>query len=89
VQVANAFTGLVGGTAGNATLNIRFFQRQGQTPAVAASSGILMSASGFIVQAILIVMALVATGSEFDLSTGDDGDTPGWQVALIVAALVG
>ena len=29
VQFANAFTGLVGGTAGNATLVIRFFQKQG------------------------------------------------------------
>jgi uncharacterized membrane protein YbhN (UPF0104 family) len=89
VQVANAFTGLVGGTAGNATLNIRFFQRQGLKPAIAASSGILMSASGFIVQVFLIVMAIIVTGSEFDLSTGEDGGTPGWLVALIVAALVG
>ena len=39
VQFANAFTGLVGGTAGNATLTIRFFQKQGLPPAVAASSG--------------------------------------------------
>jgi glycosyltransferase 2 family protein len=89
VQVANAFTGLVGGTAGNATLNIRFFQRQGLKPAVAASSGILMSASGFIVQAILIVVAIVVTGSEFDIAGGDDGGTPVWQVVLIVAGLVG
>ena len=58
VQFANAFTGLVGGTAGNATLNIRFFQKQGVSPAVAVSSGVLTSASGFIVQAFLIVVAV-------------------------------
>ena len=67
VQFANAFTGLVGGTAGNATLVIRFFQKQGLPPAVAASSGILTSVSGFIVQAVLIVLGIAVTGSEFDL----------------------
>jgi len=89
VQVANAFTGLVGGTAGNATLNIRFFQRQGLPPAVAASSGVLTSVSGFIVQAVLIVVAIVVTGSEFNISASDGSDTAGWKVALLVVALVG
>jgi uncharacterized membrane protein YbhN (UPF0104 family) len=93
VQFANAFTGLVGGTAGNATLVIRFFQKQGLPPAVAASSGILTSAAGFIVQAVLIVIAVAVTGSEFNLSIGSDGEgIPGWLVAviavLVVAALV-
>ena len=89
VQFANAFTGLVGGTAGNATLVIRFFQKQGLAPAVAASSGILTSASGFIVQAVLIVIAVVVTGPEFDLSIGSDGDgIPGWLVAVIAVLAV-
>jgi uncharacterized membrane protein YbhN (UPF0104 family) len=91
VQFANAFTGLVGGTAGNATLVIRFFQKQGLPPAVAASSGVLTSASGFIVQAFLILIAVVVTGPEFDLSIGSDGEgIPGWLVAVIaVLALAG
>jgi uncharacterized membrane protein YbhN (UPF0104 family) len=88
VQLANAFTGLVGGTAGNATLNIRFFERQGLQPAVAASSGVLASISGFITQVVLIVMALLVTGSHFDVSSGDDSGTPGWLTALIVVGLV-
>ena len=88
VQFANAFTGLVGGTAGNATLVIRFFQKQGLPPAVAVSSGILTSASGFIVQAVLIVIAVVVTGPEFDLSIGSDGDgIPGWLVAVALVVL--
>ncbi len=87
VQFANAFTGLVGGTAGNATLVIRFFQKQGLPPAVAASSGVLTSASGFIVQAVLIVIAVVVTGPEFDLSIGGDGGgIPGW-LAVVIAVL--
>ena len=89
VQFANAFTGLVGGTAGNATLNIRFFQKQGVQSAVAVTSGILTSASGFIVQAFLIILTIVVTGSEFDLSIGSDGDgIPGWLVAVIVGLAI-
>ena len=82
VQFANAFTGLVGGTAGNATLNIRFFQRQGLAPAVAASSGVLTSATGFIVQAVLIVLAVIVTGPEFDFSIGAATACPAGCAAL-------
>ena len=89
VQFANAFTGLVGGTAGNATLTIRFFQKQGLPPAVAASSGVLTSTTGFMVQVVLIVIAVLVTGSDLNLSTGSDGDgVPGWIVAIIVALIV-
>jgi uncharacterized membrane protein YbhN (UPF0104 family) len=83
VQFANAFTGLVGGTAGNATLNIRFFQKQGLPVAVAVSSGLLNSLAGFAAQALLVVVGLALTGSEFDLNT--DGDSiPGWVLAVLV-----
>ena len=89
VQFANAFTGLVGGTAGNATLTIRFFQKQGLPPAVAASSGVLTSTAGFMVQVVLIVTALLVTGSELNLSTGSDGDgVPGWIMAMIGVLVV-
>ena len=88
VQFANAFTGLVGGTAGNATLNIRFFQKQGLPPAVAASSGVLTSTAGFMVQAVLIVLAVFVSGPEFDLSIGGDG-VPGWLLVLIAVMIGG
>ena len=42
-QFANNFTGLVGGTVATTALVIRFFQKQGQKVAVAASSGVLNS----------------------------------------------
>ena len=88
VQFANAFTGLVGGTAGNATLTIRFFQKQGLPPVVAASSGVLTSTTGFIVQTVLIVTAVIVTGAELDLSTGDGG-VPGWVAVLVGVIVVG
>ena len=87
VQFANAFTGLVGGTAGNATLVIRFFQKQGLAPAVAVSSGILNSVSGFVVQVVLIAIGLAVTGSSFDLSLGGDG-IPAWMVAVVIAVVL-
>lgn len=84
VQFANAFTGLVGGTAGNATLVIRFFQKQGLPPTVAASSGIMNSVAGFVVQIVLVVTGLLLTGSNFDLN-GDGFSVPGWLLALAAA----
>ena len=83
VQYAQAFTGLVGGTAGNATLSIRFFQKQGLPPTLAVSSGVLNSAAGFVVQIVLVVTGLVVTGSSFDIDTGGTS-VPGWLEALLV-----
>ena len=87
VQFAQAFTGLVGGTAGNATLSIRFFQKQGLPPTLAVSSGVLNSAAGFIVQIVLVVTGLLVTGSSFDVSTSGDG-VPGWAYALLLVAAI-
>ena len=64
-QFANNFTGLVGGTVATTALVIRFFQKQGQKVAVAASSGVLNSLASMVVQAILVVTALVFTSSDF------------------------
>ncbi len=83
VQYAQAFTGLIGGTAGNATLSIRFFQKQGLPPTLAVSSGVLNSAASFLVQIVLVVAGLLATGSSFDISTSGAG-APGWVSALLV-----
>lgn len=87
VQFANAFTGLVGGTAGNATLVIRFFQQRGLAPAVAVSSGLLNSAAGFIVEALLVITgvalgaATASTSSSSD-SSSSGGGVPDWALAL-------
>ncbi len=84
VQFANSFTGLVGGTAGNATLVIRFFQRRGLAPAVAVSSGLLNSAAGFIVQATLVIAGVMlgAATASTSSSGSSDGGVPDWALAL-------
>jgi len=76
----------VGGTAGNATLSIRFFQKQGLAPTIAVSSGVLNSAASFIVQIVLVVVGLLVTDSPFDVSTSGTS-IPGWVVALAVVAV--
>jgi uncharacterized membrane protein YbhN (UPF0104 family) len=87
VQFANAFTGLIGGTAGNATLVIRFFQRHGLPASVSVSSGLLNSAAGFLVQITLVLTGLLVVGSSFD-ETGGGVDVPGWLIALVVGVAV-
>ena len=89
-QFANNFTGLVGGTVATTALVIRFFQKQGQKVAVAASSGVLNSLASMVVQAILVVTALIFTSGEFTPSDSGGGkDIAGFVLVLIVVGGVG
>lgn len=89
VQYAQAFTGLVGGTAGNATLSIRFFQKRGLAPAVAVSSGVLNSLAGFLTQAVLVIVGVAVTGLSYGLSTSSSGEgAPTWLIALVLVLVI-
>lgn len=88
VQYAQAFTGLVGGTAGNATLSIRFFQKRGLTPAVAVSSGVLNSLAGFITEAFLVVVGLAVTGLSYGASSSGGDGAPTWLIAIVVLVVL-
>jgi len=89
-QFANNFTGLVGGTVATTALVIRFFQKQGQKVAVAASSGVLNSLAGMVVQAVLVIVALVFTSSDFTPSDSGGGkDIAGFVIILIVVGGIG
>jgi uncharacterized membrane protein YbhN (UPF0104 family)/tRNA A-37 threonylcarbamoyl transferase component Bud32 len=85
-QFANNFTGLIGGTVANTALVIRFFQKQGQTVAVAASSGVLNSLAAGTLQVILTVTGLLIMGSDFHVSDtgGDDSDV----ARLVVVGII-
>jgi uncharacterized membrane protein YbhN (UPF0104 family) len=87
VQFANNFTGLVAGTVGNATLVIRYFQRQGKPMAVAVSSGLLNSTAGFATQAVLVITALVLTAGSFSLD--DSGGSEDGRLLMIMLIVVG
>ena len=89
-QFANNFTGLVGGTVATTALVIRFFQKQGQKVAVAASSGVLNSLASMVVQAILVVTALIFTSGDFTPSDSGGGKgIAGFVIILIVVGGVG
>ena len=77
VQFANNFTGFVAGSVGTTAMIIRYFQRQGLTIAVAVSSGVLKTLSGMVVQFTLIVIALVVTWGDYDLSLGSGSSSSG------------
>ncbi len=77
LRFAMAFTGMVGGTVATTATVIRFNQRRGLTPAVAISSGLVYSISGFIVQIGLTLIALVFAADEFHReSAGASGSGP-------------
>jgi uncharacterized membrane protein YbhN (UPF0104 family)/tRNA A-37 threonylcarbamoyl transferase component Bud32 len=84
-QFANNFTGLIGGTLANTALVIRFFQKQGLTVAVAASSGVLNSMAAGTIQVVLTVVGLLITGSSFDASSLGAGSD---VIRLIVIAAI-
>jgi len=87
-QFANNFTGLIGGTVATTALVIQFFRKQGLKVAVAASSGIMNSLAGGIVQVALVVLALIVTHDNWHVSsTGDDSGVG--QFILIFVIVVG
>jgi uncharacterized membrane protein YbhN (UPF0104 family) len=89
-QFANNFTGLVGGTVATTALVIRFFQRQGLKIAVAASSGVLNSLAGMIVQTVVVIIGLIVTGSSFSLSsTGGHDGIAALVIVLVIVAGIG
>ena len=86
-QFANNFTGLIGGTVANTALVIRFFQRQGLKVAVAASSGIMNSLAGGMVQVALVALGLIFTASDFQ-APSDSGLIRLVALLFLVAALL-
>jgi uncharacterized membrane protein YbhN (UPF0104 family)/tRNA A-37 threonylcarbamoyl transferase component Bud32 len=93
-QFANNFTGLVGGTVATTALVIRFFQKQGQTVAVAASSGVLNSLASGAVQLVLVTIGVITTGSSFEVPSDSGLETVviigiiGAAIALIVLLVI-
>ena len=100
LELANAFTGLVGGTLGTTATIIRFFQRRGLAVSVAVSSGVLVSLATMVTQAILFGVAFLLTRNDFTLASSASSSSSGssgsgsataWVLVAIVAvaAVVG
>ncbi len=87
LELANAFTGLVGGTVGTTATIIRFFQRRGLAVSVAVTSGVLVSLSGMIAQAGLFVVAFALSHDDFSWGGSDPSSSSGGALVLRVVAL--
>ena len=90
LELANAFTGLVGGTVGTTATISRYFQKRGLAVSIAVSSGVLVSLAGMICQAILFIVALFLTHGAYDFGTDSSGSSSGSSIngTLILAAIL-
>jgi uncharacterized membrane protein YbhN (UPF0104 family) len=94
LRFAMAFTGMIGGTVGTTATLVRFFRQRALEPAVALSSGILYSLSGFAIQILLTLLILPFVWGDLHITAaGPSGSGPEilqillW--ALTAAGLVG
>jgi uncharacterized membrane protein YbhN (UPF0104 family) len=96
LQLANAFTGLIGGTVATTATIIRYFQRRGLAVSIAVSSGVMVSLATMITQTILFVVSFLLTHDEFSFafnqsgsgtsSSGGGGDDT-WVLVLIAVGI--
>ena len=95
LEVANAFSGLAGGTAASYATRVRFFQLQGYDISVALSSGAIITTASWIAIAVLFLVSLpFAWGHvDVDLAPQSGGDSKlVWiilAVVVVVAVLAG
>jgi uncharacterized membrane protein YbhN (UPF0104 family) len=85
------FTGFVGGTVGRTATVVLFYKQRGLDAAIALSSGLLYSVSGFVVQVLFTVVLVPVAGDEFHrTSAGPSGSGPEiLQIVLYVIVAAG
>jgi len=89
LQFANKFTGLVGGGVATMAMTVRFFQKQGLSPAVAVTSSLMTSFSSGIVQVVLVSLGLLLGDTTLHLShSGGGASSLAEKLAIGLAVLV-
>ncbi len=85
LQVSVKWIGLaIPSAAGRVTMNTLFLRKFGVSPTVALAQGALDGLAGFIVEAGVLLVALIASDLSFDLDTKDVN----WLMILLIAALL-
>jgi uncharacterized membrane protein YbhN (UPF0104 family)/tRNA A-37 threonylcarbamoyl transferase component Bud32 len=88
LQLAVSYVNLaVPSAAGRIAVNVRFFQRHGVAPGQAVAVGALDGVAGFVVQASLLALLLLATPAALDLQLDRDSAGRAIEVLVLVAAL--
>lgn len=86
MQLATGYMNLaLPSVAGRLAINIRFFQRQGITPAAAVTSGAIDSFASTVVQAVLLALLLLFSESTLDLHL----ESPSARVLVTIVVVAG
>jgi uncharacterized membrane protein YbhN (UPF0104 family) len=89
MQLATGYMNLaLPSVAGRLAVNIRFFQRQGITPAAAVTSGAIDSFASTVVQAVLLTLLLLFSESTLDLQLESPSSRVLATIAILAALVV-
>jgi uncharacterized protein (TIRG00374 family) len=93
MQLATSFLNVaLPSAAARMMLSVRFFQRQGVTPATAVAAGLIDSLIGNVIQAVLLAGLLIFSSVSLDLpanaSSSDDGSGTHWLIILVFAVAI-
>jgi uncharacterized membrane protein YbhN (UPF0104 family) len=93
LQLARSFTGIVGGTAANTALTMRFCQKRGIPAVTAVGAGVLVSIGSMIAQATLVLTSIVLGRPELSVGRLTEGaslsgSSGGTARLVIVGAVV-
>ena len=86
LEVANAFSGLAGGTAAAYATRVRFFQLQGYGISVAVSSGAIITTTSWIAIVVLFLVSLPFAWGAVDVDVPESGGHA--QLVWIILAIV-
>ncbi len=88
LQSAIAFISFaIPGVAGRVTMNAAFLYKYGVPPAVAVTQGGIDGFSGFIVQAVLLVLAFATGAVSFNITATSSSDVD-WELVLAIVAVL-
>ncbi|TFH17851.1 MAG: flippase-like domain-containing protein, partial [Acidimicrobiales bacterium] len=92
LQLAISYVNLAIPTAAaRIAVNVRFFQRQGVSPATAVATGALDGVSGFIVQGLLLGSLLLFSGLSLDVDVSGPASAAvriAWMLAVVLGIAV-
>jgi uncharacterized membrane protein YbhN (UPF0104 family) len=87
LETSNEFTQFVGGDVAAFAVRVRFFQREGYSPATALSSGAIASTASWVAKGVLLLVALCFTAGDFAAPESSGGHhTAIWIVVGVVLA---
>jgi uncharacterized membrane protein YbhN (UPF0104 family) len=87
LEASNEFTQFVGGDVAAFAVRVRFFQREGYSPATALSSGAIASTASWVAKGALLLISLGFTAGSFAAPESSGGHhTAIWIVVGVVLA---